>query len=143
MHDQTYNSTCQHDRESSSSAPKRLRSSTGIVHDKNLCVWCMKPQDERPPERTGRWLLISYTSSWRLGVCIGYALVLASFPGRPLALSTLYPKKVKDAKALSSTLKEIATGMQTHDRYITYKQGELPVSNRAQRAVGNIEPQRK
>ena len=37
-----------------SPAPKHLRSGTGIVHDKNLCVWCMKPEDKRHPERTGR-----------------------------------------------------------------------------------------
>jgi len=36
------------------------------VHNKNLCVWCMKPEDERHPERTGRWLLLSYTSAWNV-----------------------------------------------------------------------------
>lgn len=61
--DQTYDSTCQHDQDLSSSAPKRR---TGIVHDKNLCVWCMKPEDTKHPERTGRWLLISYTASWNI-----------------------------------------------------------------------------
>ena len=44
--------------------PKRLRSSVGIVHDKNLCVWCMKPEDKRHPERTGKWLLMSYLQAW-------------------------------------------------------------------------------
>ena len=57
--------------------------------------------------------------------------------------SPLCGEQVKDAKALSSTLKEIATGMLTHDRYITYKRGELPVSNRVQPVLGDIEPQRK
>ena len=52
-------------------------------------------------------------------------------------------ERVKDAQALSSTLKEIATGMQTHDHYITNKRGEPPVSNRVQPVVGNSEPQRK
>jgi len=33
-------------------------------------------------------------------------------------------ERVKDAKAISSTLKEIATGVQTHGHYITSKQGE-------------------
>ena len=47
-------------------APKRLRSNTGIVHDKDLCVWGMKPEDERNPERTGRWVLLSYTSAWKV-----------------------------------------------------------------------------
>ena len=42
--------TCHHDPDFESPALKRLRSSTGIVHDKNLCVWCMKPEDERHPE---------------------------------------------------------------------------------------------
>ena len=58
-------STCEHDQDIiSCPAPKRLRSGTGTVHDKNLCVWCMKPQDAKHPERTGRWLLMSYTASW-------------------------------------------------------------------------------
>ncbi len=52
-------------------------------------------------------------------------------------------ERVKHAKALSSTLKEIATGMLTHDHYITYKRGEPPVSDRVQPALGDIEPQRK
>ena len=55
--------TCHHDPDFESPALKRLRSSTGIVHDKNLCVWCMKPEDERHPEQTGRWVLLSYTSA--------------------------------------------------------------------------------
>jgi len=41
---------CQHVPELESPALKRLRSSSGIVHNKNLCVWCMKPEDERHPE---------------------------------------------------------------------------------------------
>ena len=49
----------------------------------------------------------------------------------------------EDAKTLSSTLKEIATGMQTHGRYITSKRGEPPVSNRIQAYVGSTEPHRK
>ncbi len=52
-------------------------------------------------------------------------------------------ERVKHAKVLSSTLKEIATGMLTHDNYITYKRGEPPVSDRVQPALGDIEPQRK
>jgi hypothetical protein len=58
--------TCHHDPDFESPAPKRLRSSTGIVHDKNLCVWYMKPEDERHPERAGRWVLLSYTSTWNV-----------------------------------------------------------------------------
>lgn len=57
---------CHHDVDLASPAPKSLRSSTGIVHDKNLCVWCMKPEDEKHPERTGRWVLLSYTSAWKV-----------------------------------------------------------------------------
>ncbi len=52
-------------------------------------------------------------------------------------------ERVKHAKALLSTLKEIATGMLTHDHYITYKRGEPPVSDKVQPALGDIEPQRK
>ena len=47
-------------------APKRVRSNTGIVHYKYWCVWCMKPKDERHPERTGRWVLLSYTYAWNV-----------------------------------------------------------------------------
>ena len=36
-----------HDPDFESPAPKYLRSSTGIV---DLCVRCMKPEDERHPE---------------------------------------------------------------------------------------------
>jgi hypothetical protein len=52
-------------------------------------------------------------------------------------------EQVKDAKALSSTLKEIATGMQAHGRYITSKRGEPPVSSRIQACVGSTDPHRK
>ena len=57
--------TCHNDPDFESPASKCLRSSTGIVHDKNLCVWCMKPEDEGHLKRTGRWVLLSYTLAWR------------------------------------------------------------------------------
>ena len=44
------------------------------MHDKDLCVWCMKPEDERHPERTGRWVLLSYTLAWN--VFRSYTVVL-------------------------------------------------------------------
>jgi hypothetical protein len=47
-------------------APKRLRSAVGIVHEKNLCVWCMKPEDTKHLECTGKLLLISYITSWNV-----------------------------------------------------------------------------
>ena len=50
---------------------------------------------------------------------------------------------MKDPKALSSTLKEIATGMQTHSQYITSKQGEPPVSSKIQSCFVSTEPHRK
>ena len=52
-------------------------------------------------------------------------------------------ERVKDTKILSSTLKEIVTGMQTHGQYITSKRGEPPVSNRIQACVGITEPHKK
>ena len=52
-------------------------------------------------------------------------------------------ERAKDAKALSSALKEIATGMLTHGRYITSKRGEPLVSNRIQTYIGSTEPHRK
>ena len=45
-------------------ATKRLRSSVGIVHEKDLYVWRMKPEDTKHPERIGKWLLISYITAW-------------------------------------------------------------------------------
>ena len=39
-------------------------------------------------------------------------------------------ERVKDSKALSLTLKELVTDMQTHDHYVTRQRGELPVSTR-------------
>ncbi|MES9882370.1 MAG: hypothetical protein ABW185_15975 [Sedimenticola sp.] len=52
-------------------------------------------------------------------------------------------ERVKDAKALSSTLKEITSDMQTHDRYVTHKRGEPPVSDRIPSEVRSTEPQRR
>lgn len=47
-------------------ATKRPRSNVGIVHEKDLCVWCMKPEDTKHSERTGKWLLISYITAWNV-----------------------------------------------------------------------------
>ena len=52
-------------------------------------------------------------------------------------------ERVKDPKALSSTLNEIATGMQTHGQYITSKRGEPPVSNKIQACIVSTEPHKK
>ncbi|CAB3976667.1 Hypothetical predicted protein [Paramuricea clavata] len=52
-------------------------------------------------------------------------------------------ERVKNAKTLSSRLKNIATGMNTHDRYVTYKRGEPTVSVRVEPKVGSTVPQRK
>ena len=57
---------CPDDHDLAGPAPKCLRSSVGIVHNKNLCVWCMKPEDTKHPERTGKWLLISYIPAWNV-----------------------------------------------------------------------------
>ena len=43
-------------------AAKRLRSSLGLIHDKNKCVWCCKPESEKHPE--SKLLLISYDHAW-------------------------------------------------------------------------------
>ncbi len=40
-------------------AAKRLRSSLGLIHDKNKCVWCCKPESAKHPEP--KLLLISYS----------------------------------------------------------------------------------
>eukprot|EP00794_Sanderia_malayensis_P017851 gene17851-19634_t len=39
------------------------RSSTGYIHDKNLCIWCMKPEDKKNPGRD-RWHLLQQMNSW-------------------------------------------------------------------------------
>jgi len=69
-----YEETFHQEPDSESPSPKHLRSSTGIVHNKNLCVWCMKSEDEKHPEQTGGWVLLSYTSAWN--VCRSHTVVL-------------------------------------------------------------------
>ena len=48
-------------------SPKRLRSSIGFLyHPKTACVWCMKGEDDRHPDRkTGKLQRIETTSGWR------------------------------------------------------------------------------
>jgi len=46
-----------------SPATKCPRSSTGMVHNKNVCVWCMEPEDGKHP---GRWVRLSYTLAWNV-----------------------------------------------------------------------------
>ena len=41
---------------------KRLRSSLGMIHEKNKCVWCCKTGTSRQPE--SKLLLISYDHAW-------------------------------------------------------------------------------
>ena len=55
-------STSQIDHELQVPAAKRLRSSLGVVHDKNLCVWCRKCDD--PKHRESKFLLLSYDNTW-------------------------------------------------------------------------------
>lgn len=54
-------------------------------------------------------------------------------------------ERVKDGRALSLSpiieLKEIATGMKAHDRFVTHMRGEPTVSDRVQPKVGTTEPQ--
>ena len=45
---------------------KKLRSSTGLLHQKHLCVWCMKPKDTKHPGRSkGGWNLMSTDIAWQ------------------------------------------------------------------------------
>lgn len=44
--------------------PKRLRSSTGVVHDKNLCVWCMKGPQKTSNRDKSNLLLLSTEDAW-------------------------------------------------------------------------------
>ena len=43
-------------------ATKRLQSSLGLIHDKNKCVWCCKPESAKHPE--SKLLFISYDHTW-------------------------------------------------------------------------------
>ena len=43
---------------------KRLScSTTGLLHNKDLCIWCMKPEDTKHPGRD-RWCLLQQTDAW-------------------------------------------------------------------------------
>ena len=45
-------------------SPQRFsRSNTGILHSNELCVWCMKPDDKKHPERN-QWYNISSKDAW-------------------------------------------------------------------------------
>ena len=49
-----------------SPSPKRTRFSTGVIHDKNHCVWCMKSDDNRHPNRSKDKLYrIEKLSRWK------------------------------------------------------------------------------
>jgi len=44
--------------------PQRLsRAASGVIHDKNCCVWCMKPEDEKHPTRD-RWHIMQTMDAW-------------------------------------------------------------------------------
>ena len=42
-------------------APKRLRSNTGTIHDKNKCIWCLEPSDKKHNKKL---LLITLEGGW-------------------------------------------------------------------------------
>ena len=46
----------------------------------------------------------------------------------------LCDERVKDAKVLSTTLKEMTTELQAHGRYVTHKRGELPNFRKTQKS---------
>ena len=54
-----------------------------------------------------------------------------------------FDERVKDAKVLSSTLKEMTTELQAHGRYVTHKRGEPPIVKKMQPLVVGTEAQRK
>ncbi|KAG0727462.1 hypothetical protein GWK47_034598 [Chionoecetes opilio] len=53
----------QQDPPPEASAPKRLRSSMGVLHDKTLCVWCMK-RGYKSSNRDKQILLLSTVDAW-------------------------------------------------------------------------------
>ena len=42
---------------------RTTRSSTGLIHEKNLCIWCMKPKDEKHPSRD-KWHIMQQLDAW-------------------------------------------------------------------------------
>ena len=42
--------------------PKHLRSSLGVIHEKNSCVWCKRPEDDK--NKGTKLLLLSYDYAW-------------------------------------------------------------------------------
>lgn len=45
-------------------SPKKLRSSVGVVHDKNLCVWCNRGPHKSSHRDWGQLLLLSTKDAW-------------------------------------------------------------------------------
>ena len=45
------------------SSKKLSRSTTGLLHNKDLYIWCMKPEDTKHPGR-GRWCLLQQVDAW-------------------------------------------------------------------------------
>lgn len=46
-------------------SPKKLRSSVGIVHDKNVCVWCNRGPHKSSHRDWGQLLLLSTKDAWK------------------------------------------------------------------------------
>ena len=46
------------------SAPKKLRSSIGTLHDKSLCIWCMKGENSKQNKRDKQLILLSTVDAW-------------------------------------------------------------------------------
>ena len=44
---------------------KRTRLSTGVIHLKDQCVWCMKKKDQKHPNRSNKLVRIEKTSRWK------------------------------------------------------------------------------
>ena len=57
--------------------------------------------------------------------------------------SNLFGKRIKNAKVLSSTLKDMTSKLQSYDRYLTHRRREPPISDKVNSKVGGFLKQRK
>ena len=130
-------------------ASKRLRSSLGLFHDKNKCVWCCKPESAKHPE--SKLLLISHDHAWAAFNSHSVALedqkmrdrincLIDSAADQPYALKIRYHHKcclkyVRKFQRMSEddklpqmqnvTYREVQTMFFDHTRKVIFEEHEL------------------
>ena len=100
-------------------SPKRLRSSMGgPLYDKTKCVWCMKVEDiKHPNRRSGRLLRISTKSAWQ------------NFKRHPVLIDEDSQLRTRLSRLIESTTDPIANDiMYNHScwqKYINHRECQL------------------